>query len=133
MSYMPTMGHTLYETHTTLCVVAARIGHIKLGCSVMPTPYRHPLFQAKALATLDQFSGGRVMYGGATGYMEAEFHAVGVDFRQRAAITHEYVQILKLAWTEDAVTFHGRFVDCSKIACDPKPVQKPHPPIWLWW
>jgi probable F420-dependent oxidoreductase len=125
------MGATLFETHTTLSVVAARTHRIKLGCSVMPTPYRHPLLQAKALATLDQFSDGRVIYGGATGYMEAEFHALGVDFRQRAAITDEYVQVLKLAWTEDFVTFHGRFVDCSEVACSPKPVQQPHPPIWL--
>ena len=99
LSYGPTMGSTLYETHTTLSVVAARTQHIKLGCSVMPTPYRHPLLQAKSLATLDQFSGGRVIYGGATGYMEDEFHALGIDFAQRAAITDEYVQVLKLAWT----------------------------------
>jgi len=125
------MGATLFETHTTLSVVAARTRRIKLGCSVMPTPYRHPLLQAKALATLDQFSGGRVIYGGATGYMQAEFAALGVDFRQRAAITDEYLQVLKLAWTEDFVTFHGQFVDCSEVACSPKPVQQPHPPIWL--
>jgi probable F420-dependent oxidoreductase len=130
-SYVATMGATLFETHTTLCVVAARTRRIRLGCSVMPTPYRHPLLQAKALATLDQFSGGRVIYGGATGYLEAEFHALGIDFSQRAAITDEYVQVLKRAWTEDVVTFHGRFVDCAEVRCDPKPVQKPHPPIWL--
>jgi probable F420-dependent oxidoreductase len=129
--YVANMGSTMFETHTTLSVVAARTRRIKLGCSVMPTPYRHPLLQAKALATLDQFSNGRVIYGGATGYMEAEFHALGIDFSQRAAITDEYVQVLKLAWTEDVITFHGRFVDCSEMTCDPKPVQRPHPPIWL--
>jgi len=131
LSYGSTMGSTLYETHTTLSVVAARTQHIKLGCSVMPTPYRHPLLQAKSLATLDQFSNGRVIYGGATGYMEAEFHALGIDFAQRAAITDEYVQVLKLAWTSEALTFHGRFVDCEDVTVAPKPVQKPHPPIWL--
>ena len=130
-SYGQSMGPTLYETHATLSVVAARTHHINLGCSVMPTPYRHPLFQAKSLATLDQFSGGRVIYAGATGYMEAEFQALGVDFSRRAAITDEYVRVLKLAWTEDVVTFHRRFVDCTEMMCNPKPVQQPHPPIWL--
>src|SRR3569833_555891 len=64
-SYTPAMGPVLYETHTTLSVVAGRTSQVKLGCSVMPTPYRHPLLQAKSLATLDQLSGGRVLYGGA--------------------------------------------------------------------
>src|SRR5579864_2439855 len=82
-SYQPGMGSALYETHTTLSVVAGRTKNVKLGCSVMPTPYRHPLLQAKSLATLDQFSEGRVIYGGAAGYMTDEFHALGLDFRQR--------------------------------------------------
>lgn len=130
-SYWGGMGPVLYETHTSLSVVAARTRHVKLGCSVMPTPYRHPLLQAKSLATLDQFSGGRVIYGGAVGYMQEEFAALGIDFSKRAAITDEYLQVLKLAWTQDRVTFHGQFVDFADVACDPKPVQKPHPPIWL--
>jgi probable F420-dependent oxidoreductase len=129
--YGPAMGSTLYETHTTLSVVAGRTTRVKLGCSVMPTPYRHPLLQAKSLATLDQLSGGRVIYGGAAGYMHDEFHALGLDFRQRAAMTDEYLQVLKLAWTEPFINFHGEFVDCSEMTSDPKPVQTPHPPIWL--
>jgi len=130
-SYTATMGAVMFETHTTLSFVAARTRHVKLGCSVMPTPYRHPLLQAKSLATLDQLSGGRVIYGGATGYLEEEFHALGLDFHQRAALTDEYVEVLKLAWTEEQITFHGAFVDCDNLHSDPKPVQKPHPPIWL--
>ena len=97
----------------------------------MPTPYRHPLLQAKSLATLDQYSGGRVIYGGAAGDMVEEFHALGLDFSKRAAMTDEYLQVLKLAWTEPVIDFHGEFVDCTNMTCDPKPLQKPHPPIWL--
>ena len=97
----PAMGSVLCETHTTLSVVAGRTTNVRLGYSVMPTPYRHPLFQAKSLATLDQFSGGRVIYGGAAGHMVDEFHALGADFT------------------------------CSNMTSDAKPVQKPHPPIWL--
>jgi probable F420-dependent oxidoreductase len=131
LEYGPAMGSVLYETHTTLSVVAGRTSKLRLGCSVMPTPYRHPLLQAKSLATLDQLSGGRVIYGGAAGYMVDEFHALGLDFSKRATITDEYLQVLKLAWTEPVIDFHGQFVDCSNMTCDPKPLQKPHPPIWL--
>jgi probable F420-dependent oxidoreductase len=125
------MGSVLYETHTTLTFVAAQTSRLKLGCSVMPTPYRHPFLQARALATLDQLSGGRVIYGGAAGYMVDEFHSLGLDFSKRAAMTDEYLQVLKLAWTEPVIDFHGRFVDCTNMTCDPKPLQQPHPPIWL--
>jgi len=87
VDYTSTMGSVLYETHTTLSVVAGRTSRLKLGCSVMPTPYRHPLLQARALATLDQLSGGRVIYGGAVGYMADEFHSLGLDFSKRASMT----------------------------------------------
>jgi probable F420-dependent oxidoreductase len=130
-AYVAGMGSILYETQTTLSVIAGRTRSLKLGFTVMPTPYRHPLLQARMLATLDQLSGGRVIYGGATGYLEQEFHALGLPFERRAAITDEYLQVLKLAWTQDIIEFHGEFVDCSEITCDPKPLQKPHPPIWL--
>ena len=66
-AYVPNMGSVLYETQTTLSVVAGRTRSLKLGCTVAPTPYRHPLLQARMLATLDQLSGGRVIYGGGTG------------------------------------------------------------------
>ena len=128
---VPNMGSVLYETQTTLSVIAGRTRSVKLGFTVMPTPYRHPLLQARMLATLDQLSGGRVIYGGATGYLEQEFRALGLPFERRAAITDEYLQVLKMAWTQDIIEFHGEFVDCSDITCDPKPLQKPHPPIWL--
>ena len=131
VAYTSTMGALMYETHTTLSVVAGRTTRVKLGCSVMPTPYRHPLLQARSLATLDQLCGGRVIYGGATGYMVDEFHALGLDFSRRAAMTDEYLQVLKLAWTEPVIDFHGQFVDCTNMTCDPKPLQRPHPPIWL--
>jgi alkanesulfonate monooxygenase SsuD/methylene tetrahydromethanopterin reductase-like flavin-dependent oxidoreductase (luciferase family) len=63
--------------------------------------------------------------------MVDEFKSLGVDFSKRAAITDEYLRVLKLAWTEPVINFHGQFVDCTNMTCDPKPLQKPHPPIWL--
>jgi probable F420-dependent oxidoreductase len=130
-SYEPRMGTVLYETHTTLTYVAALTTNVKLGCSVMPTPYRHPLYQAKLLGTLDQLSNGRVIYGGATGYVQEEFHALGIDFTKRAAITDEYLDVIKMAWTQPVVNFHGQFVDAVDMTVHPQPMQKPHPPIWL--
>lgn len=130
-SYTATMGAVLYEAHTTLAVLAGRTNRLKLGFTVMPTPYRHPFLQARMLATLDQLSGGRVIYGGATGYMEEEFRTLGLRFNRRAAMIDEYLQVLKLAWTQNVIEFHGEFVDCVDMTCDPKPLQKPHPPIWL--
>ncbi|MBV9578385.1 MAG: TIGR03619 family F420-dependent LLM class oxidoreductase [Chloroflexi bacterium] len=130
-AYVPGMGSVLYESQTTLSVIAGRTQALKLGFTIMPTPYRHPLLQARMLATLDQLSGGRVIYGGGTGYLEQEFRTLGLPFERRAAITDECLQVLKLAWTQDVIEFHGEFVDCSDITCDPKPLQKPHPPIWL--
>src|SRR5919197_1027315 len=91
LDYTSQMGSVLYETHTTLSVVAGRTSRLKLGCSVMPTPYRHPLLQARALATLDQLSGGRVIYGGAAGYMVAEVPSAWVDFFKRAEMKDGYL------------------------------------------
>src|SRR5258708_39778505 len=63
--------------------------------------------------------------------MVDELGALGIDLEKRAAMTDEYLQVLKLAWTGDVIDFHGQFVDCSNMTSDPKPLQKPHPPIWL--
>jgi alkanesulfonate monooxygenase SsuD/methylene tetrahydromethanopterin reductase-like flavin-dependent oxidoreductase (luciferase family) len=89
MDYTSSMGSVLYETHTTPSVVAGRTSRLRLGCSVIPTPYRHPLLQARSLATLDQLSGGRVIYGGATAYMVNEFHSLGVDFPSARRRQHQ--------------------------------------------
>ena len=90
-------------------------------CSQHVRNFREP----PRLATLDQLSGGRVIYGGAAGYMVDEFHALRIDFSRRAPITDEYLHVLKLAWTEPVINFHGQFVDFTNITCDPKPLQQP--------
>jgi probable F420-dependent oxidoreductase len=130
LDYAQRMG-AVYEAHTTLSVVAGRTTRLKLGCTVTPTPYRHPFLQARVLATLDQLSGGRVIYGGGAGYLEGEFQALGLPFERRGRITDEYLEVIKLAWTRELIEYHGDFVDCVDMTCDPKPFQKPHPPIWL--
>ena len=125
------LGAVHYESLTTLAYVAGRTKSVQLGMSIMPIPYRHPLLQAKSVATLDQLSGGRAHYGGAAGYLEGEFNALGADFEHRGAMADEYLRAIKIAWTEDVPEMHGRFVDFAGIRCDPKPLQRPHPPIWV--
>jgi probable F420-dependent oxidoreductase len=121
----------MLEVVSTLSYVAALTERIRLSCSVMILPYRNPIVLAKELATLDVLSGGRLMVGVASGWLAEEFRLLGVPFRERGARMDEYLDVLRVLWTEDPVTFHGRFVQLDDAAFFPKPLQKPHPPIWI--
>ena len=119
------------DVPTTLAWVAAVTRHVRLGASVMVLPYHEPIALAKALATVDVLSGGRLMVGVASGWLREEFDLLGVPFRERGARTDEYLAVLRALWTEERVTYRGRFVRLEDAAFFPKPVQKPHPPIWI--
>jgi alkanesulfonate monooxygenase SsuD/methylene tetrahydromethanopterin reductase-like flavin-dependent oxidoreductase (luciferase family) len=84
---------------------------------------------AKQVATVDFLSGGRVILGAAAGHMEREFEMLGVPFAERGAITDEYLEAMKVLWTSDAPAYKGRYVQFERIAFEPKPTQKPHPPL----
>jgi len=115
----------------TLAYVAALTPRIRLGTSVLVLPYRQPIVLAKELATLDVLSGGRLTLGVASGWLAEEFDLLGIPFRERGARTDEYLAVLRALWTEDRVTFVGRSVTVRDAVCFPKPVQRPHPPIWV--
>jgi len=119
------------EVVSTLSYLAALTRRILLSSSVMVLPYRHPVLFAKELATLDVLSGGRVLVGVAAGWLAEEFDMLGVPFRERGARMDEYLDVLRILWTEERATFRGRFVQLDEAAFFPKPVQKPHPPIWI--
>jgi probable F420-dependent oxidoreductase len=119
------------DVPTTLAWVAAVTRHVRLGASVMVLPYHEPIALAKALTTIDVLSGGRLMVGVASGWLREEFDLLGVPFRERGARTDEYLAVLRALWTEERVTYRGRFVRLEDAAFFPKPVQKPHPPIWI--
>jgi probable F420-dependent oxidoreductase len=119
------------DVPTTLAWVAAVTKHVRLAASVMVLPYHEPITLAKALTTIDVLSGGRLMVGVASGWLREEFDLLGVPFRERGARTDEYLAALRALWTEERVTFHGRFVRLEEAAFFPKPIQKPHPPIWI--
>ena len=119
------------EVVSTLSYLAALTRRILLSSSVMVLPYRHPVLFAKELATLDVLSGGRVLVGVAAGWLAEEFDMLGVPFRERGARMDEYLDVLRILWTEERATFRGRFVQLDEAAFFPKPVQKAHPPIWI--
>ena len=120
------------EQLTVLSFLAGQTKTIKLGNSVMIAPHRNPVVTAKALATLDVLSGGRLVVGVGVGWMREEFEALDLPpFEERGAVTDEYIQVFKELWTSDNPTFHGKYCRFDDITFMPKPVQKPHPPIWV--
>jgi len=115
----------------TLTFAAAHTSRIALGTSVLDIPYYNPVMLARRLTTLDVLSGGRVRVGFGVGYFKDEFDAVGASLRDRGKRADEFLRVLKTIWTTDPVEFHGDFYHIPRSFIGPKPVQKPHPPIYL--
>ncbi len=121
-----------FEQLTLLTYLAGVTKQIRLVPSVMIVPHRPVLLTAKILATLDVLSQGRLNLGVGVGWMEEEFQALGAPpFAQRGAVTDEYIRAFKELWTSDNPTFAGEFCRFSNVKFLPKPVQQPHPPIWV--
>ncbi len=124
--------NTYFEPLAALNFLAGCTTRVKLGTHVLILPYRNPVLTAKILATLDVLSGGRLILGAGVGWMEEEFQAMGLDtYAQRGEVTDEYIRIFKELWTSDHPEFRGKHYDISGAGFLPKPVQKPHPPIWI--
>jgi probable F420-dependent oxidoreductase len=120
------------EQITLLSYIAGQTSKIRLVTSVLIVPHRNPLIAAKSLATLDLLSGGRLVVGVGVGWMREEFQALGLPpFEERGAVTDEYIRAFKVLWTEDDPHFQGKYINFDDISFLPKPVQKPHPPIWV--
>ena len=120
------------EQITTLAFLAGVTERIRLVTSVMIIPYRNPILTAKMLSTLDMLSKGRLILGAGVGWMEEEFELLNAKpFAERGAVTNEYLQAFIELWTQDDPKFDGEYVSFTDITFLPKPVQKPHPPIWI--
>jgi probable F420-dependent oxidoreductase len=119
----------LLDPLLVLMQVAARTERIRLGTNVYILPLRHPLSVARMAMTLDLLSNGRLTFGVGLGWLAEEFDAAGVDFATRGARTREYVRAIRTLWTESEPSFAGRYVSFGRLKFEPKPVQKPHPPI----
>src|SRR5262245_23813485 len=120
------------EQVTVLGFLAAATSRIRLVTSVMVVPQRPAVLAAKALATVDVLSRGRLTLGIGVGWLDEEFRAVAAPpFAERGRVTDEFLAAFHELWTSDAPRFAGKFVSFSDIRFDPKPVQKPRPPIWV--
>ena len=125
-SLAPTMSTTWYEPISTLGFLAANTTQTRLMTNVFVGPYRHPLQTAKAFATLDTLSGGRVILGMGAGHVEKEFDALGLPFAERGRLLDDAVDGVKNAWGDE---FTGAGDD--QVGMRPRPVQRPRPPIWI--
>jgi alkanesulfonate monooxygenase SsuD/methylene tetrahydromethanopterin reductase-like flavin-dependent oxidoreductase (luciferase family) len=105
--------------------------HIRLVTQIMIAPLYHPVLLAEEIATLDVVTEGRLVFGVGLGYRPEEFGYLDIPFRERAARLEESLQLMKQLWTEDEVDFRGRFWTLEGVKPHLKPVQKPHPPIWI--
>ena len=121
--------HNMLDAAVVMGAVAVRTTTVKLATSVLIAPYRHPLSDARQFMTVDQLSNGRLMLGVGVGWMVEEFDAVGIDYEERNRRTEECIQIYKASWTGDLASFDGDYYSFKNVSQDPKPVQKPHPPI----
>ncbi len=131
-SWLGVGGSDCMEQFTLMAWLAAATSKIRLLSSVIVIPHRNPLFMAKSIATMDVLSGGRIAVGVGAGWMREEFEALGLPpFEARGQVTNEYIDAMKAAWTQDAPSYDGEFVKFGNIDTDPRPVQDPHPPIWI--
>ncbi len=124
-------GEIFYEPLITLSYIASLTSKIRLGTSVIILPYRNPVVLAKMISTIDVLSDGRLIFGIGAGWLREEFSSLGVDFDNRDNLTEEFIKVMKVLFEEDDPNYKGQFYNISSIKFLPKPVQKPHPPIWM--
>lgn len=119
--------------HSTVAqaAIAGATRRIRINSSVTILPLHHPILIAKMLATADWMSGGRMMVTFGLGSMKQEYEYLGVPFSERGAIANEYLKAIIALWTQDTPSFEGKYVSFENVGFDPKPVQKPHLPIWI--
>ena len=124
-------GHHAQDPFVLLSLLAAVTSKLRLQTGILVLPYRNPFITARAVATLDVFSGGRVTLGLGAGYLKGEYYALGVDFERRNDIEDEYIKALKAAWCNDEFSFQGTGYEARGNRILPRPVQKPHPPLLI--
>jgi len=124
-------GHHTVDPFVALATAAAATKRLLLQTHVLVLAYRNPFLSAKAIASLDVASAGRLIVGVAAGYLEDEFRALGVEFDERNALCDEAIAVMKRAWSESGLALAGRHFEARGNSMLPRPVQQPHPPIWV--
>ncbi len=124
-------GHASLDPLVALAFCAAATRRIKLLTHLLVAGYHRPLVLAKAVATADRLSAGRLILGLGNGYLQDEFDALGVKFAERSTRFDETVTILRNIWRTDAFSYEGTDISARAIVSEPPPVQLPHPPLWI--
>lgn len=119
------------DPFTALTFIAAQTKRVRLGTGICLVPQRQPVYTAKMVADVDYLSGGRVDFGVGIGWLAEEFQALGMDFRVRARRCAEYIDAMKALWADGVSSFSGETLEIPSCYFNPKPVQKPHPPIYF--
>ncbi len=132
---VPRPAHeAVFECWTTIAAISQVTSRVRLGQMVGCNLYRQPSLVAKITSTVDVISGGRLEWGIGAGWYENECRDYGFDFpppRERIGRLRECVEIVRSMWTQPETTYHGKYYGTHRANCDPKPVQQPHPPIWI--
>jgi probable F420-dependent oxidoreductase len=121
----------ILDLFVALTAAASATSRLRIGSGICLVIQRDPIHTAKQVASLDHLSNGRVIFGVGPGWNREEMENHGTDPDQRFALMRERVEAIRAIWTEDAASYHGRFVDFDAIWSWPKPVQDPHPPVLL--
>jgi probable F420-dependent oxidoreductase len=126
---LPKKYYDAMDPFVTLTMAAAATKKLKVGTGVCLVAQRDPIQTAKLVASIDQVSGGRFLFGIGNGWNRDELEDHGVDFAQRHKVARERVEAMKAIWTQSKAEYHGEFVNFDPMMTWPKPVQKPHPPV----
>lgn len=124
-------GHDALDPFVAMGFAAAHTTTLRLIPNVVVLPYRNPFVVAKAGATLDILSDGRFTLAVGVGYLKREFLALGVNFEERGALFEEALLVIRSVWTDDDISFEGRHFTANGITAHPRPISRPHPPIWI--
>ncbi|MDG2471737.1 MAG: LLM class F420-dependent oxidoreductase [Pseudomonadales bacterium] len=119
----------MVDTIASLAFLAGITEKIKLGSGIILLAQRNPVVLAKELAGIDVLSNGRLLFGVGVGYVKEEFDVIGVPFEERGARVTEHIEAIRALWVEDRPSFDGQFTQISGVQSNPRPIQKPHPPI----
>ena len=119
----------MVDTIASLAFLAGITEKIKLGSGIILLAQRNPVVLAKELAGIDVLSNGRLLFGVGVGYVKEEFDVIGVPYDERGARVTEHIEAIRVLWTQDKPSFEGQFTKISGVQSNPRPVQKPHPPI----
>ena len=129
--WMAQGGHHALDPFVPLSAAATATTTLRLMTNIYVLPYRNPFLAAKSVTSLDVLSGGRLILGLASGYLEKEFHALGADFNNRNDLCDDAIRAMKAAWTTAGVTMEGPGYSAQGHTMLPQPIQKPHPPLWV--